>query len=104
MQNYADSQASILAKSKGGFLDRADLDAVAEKVREEFGEAFPDAFGADPAPRQKRPAVDGGGTRRGPMGGKSYNDLPPEAKAACDKWVKQGLIKSNEDYVKNYAW
>ncbi|KKW92675.1 hypothetical protein [Sphingobium chungbukense] len=104
MQNYADSQAAILAKSKGGFLDRADLDAVAEKVREEFAEAFPDAFATEPAQRQKRPAVDGGGTRRGATGGKTYNDLPPEAKAACDKWVRQGLIKSREDYVKAYQW
>ena len=33
-----------------------------------------------------------------------FNDLPPEARAACDRWVKQGLIKSREDYVRSYAW
>jgi len=37
-------------------------------------------------------------------GGKSFNDLPPEAQRACDKWVKQGIIKSREDYVKSYDW
>ena len=105
MQNYADSQAAIIAKRKGGFLDRTDLDAVTEKVREQFEDAFPEAFGAEPAKPAKRSAVDGGGTRRGPGGGgKTFNDLPPEARSACDRWVKQGLIKSREDYVRNYAW
>lgn len=104
MQAYADSQAEALAKRKGGFLDRADLDAVSDKVREKFEEDFPDAFGKAEAPRQKKPHVDGGGGRQPIRGGKTFNDLPAEAKAACDKWVKQGIIKSREAYVSSYQW
>lgn len=100
MAAYADVQAQRIAKDKGGFLDRADLDAVTEKVRLKFADDF-----AEEAPKPAaRNRVEGGGTRRAPGGGKTYNDLPPEARAACDKWVKQGLIKSKEDYVKSYAW
>jgi len=100
MAAYADAQAQRLATQKGGFLDRADLDAVTEKVRAKFADDF--AEEAPKAPARSR--VDGGGNRQGTRGGKTYNDLPPEARAACDKWVKQGLIKSKEDYVKSYAW
>lgn len=104
MAAYADSQAGLMAKAKGGFLGREDLDAVAEKVREKFEDDFPDAFGKAAAPRQKTPHVDAGGSRQPIRGGKTFNDLPNEAKQACDKWVKQGLIKSREDYVKSYQW
>jgi len=36
-------------------------------------------------------------------GKKSYGNLPPEAKAACDKFVKQGLM-TKEAYVAEYDW
>lgn len=56
-------------------------------------------------PRQK-PASDvapptGG---RGGRGGKTFADLPAEAQRQCDKWVKSGLLKSREQYVKDYDW
>jgi DNA-binding transcriptional MerR regulator len=34
---------------------------------------------------------------------KGYNDLPPEAKSACDKFVKQGLM-TQEKYITEYQW
>lgn len=36
-------------------------------------------------------------------GAKTYENLPAEAKAQCDKWVSQGLLKK-EDYVRDYEW
>jgi len=101
MQAYADSQAQILAKQKGGFLNRDDLDAVAEKVKAKFADDFADD--AEPAPKP-RSRVDGGGTRQGARSGKTFADLPAQAQAMCDKWVKNGTIKSRDDYVKNYQW
>lgn len=100
MRTYMDAQAELLAKKKGGFLDKADLDSLSAKVRDKF------AYEADEkaAPRQKKPMVDSGGQRQAVRGGKTFNDLPQEAKAAADKWIKQGLIKSREDYVKAYQW
>ena len=34
---------------------------------------------------------------------KSYDNLPSEAKAACDRFVKQGLM-TKEQYVSEYDW
>jgi len=101
MQSYADAQAQTLANKKGGFLDRADLDAVSEKVRAKFEDEFPDAFGTAAKPRPRNP-VEGVQPGRGKTSGYTYADLPPEAKAACDKWVKNGTVKSREDYVKAF--
>lgn len=101
MQSYADAQAASLAKSKGGILDREDLDAVSEKVKAKFADEFPDDFGAAPKPKP-RSAVEGVSSGRGRSSGFTYNDLPPEARATCDKWVKNGTIKSREDYVKSF--
>ena len=57
-------------------------------------------------PNQARSAVDSSSTRGGPSGSKkkSYDNLPAEAKAACDKFVKQGLFKSKQEYVDLYDW
>lgn len=49
--------------------------------------------------------TNGGGNRSAPgAAGKSYNDLPAAAKATCDKFVKSGLIKTREQYVKDYQF
>lgn len=101
MQAYADSQAQILAKSKGGILDRADLDAVSDRVKAKFADDFEDEA---PATKTKRPMTEGAGNARPAKGGKTFADLPPEARQMCDKWVKNGIIKSREDYVKSYEW
>lgn len=104
MRMYADTQAEKIAKAKGGaFLDRADLDAVADAVRVKFEDAYPDEFGAAPAPKKRSP-VDGGGSAPRSKGGKSFADLPPEAQRMADKWVNSGIIKSRDDYVKSYQW
>jgi len=106
MRIYADAQAEKIAKGKGGVLDRADLDSVADAVKAKFEEAYPEAFATKPAAReQRRSPVDGGGNGvRAPRAGKTFNDLPPEAQRICDKWVGNGTIKSREDYIKNYQW
>lgn len=104
MRAYADAQADKLAKSKGGFLDRADLDAVADKVREKFEDEFAEEFATKANKPRPRSAVEAVGSVRPGRTGKTFNDLPAEARAACDKWVKQGLIKSRDDYVKSYDW
>lgn len=76
---------------------KAFLEAVSEKVKG----AFPDRF--DESPREKHPSVEGnsGGGNRSGSNKKSYADLPSDAKAACDKFVKQGLI-TKEQYIIDY--
>lgn len=104
MRIYADAQAEKIAKGKGGNLDRADLDAVAEAVKAKFEGAYPEAFGQK-APAQKRSPVDNGGTGiRQQRSGRAFTDLPPEAQRICDKWVANGTIKDRETYLKAYQW
>lgn len=59
-------------------------------------------------PRRDEPSAVGGGSsdaRGGSSGkgGKTYAALPAEAKAACDKFVKAGLL-TREQYLKDYDW
>lgn len=58
---------------------------------------------AKPA-RQKPNSDVAGATRGAPRGGKTFADLPQEAQRACDKWVKQGLIKDRSAYLQSYKW
>lgn len=73
------------------------LNEVTKKVKG----AFPEKFGVPP--RDRHPNVEGnsGGSRGPGSNKKSYADLPSEAKAACDKFVKQGLI-TKEQYIADY--
>jgi hypothetical protein len=45
--------------------------------------------------------VEGGGSPPSP-GGKSYSDLPPDAKAMCDDFVKRVPGFTRDRYVKDY--
>lgn len=55
------------------------------------------------APRVKPQSDVAGVTPGRPRSGaKTFNDLPAEAQRACDKWVKQGLIKDRAAYVASY--
>ena len=35
---------------------------------------------------------------------KSYDNLPQEAKTACDRFIKNGWIKSKQEYIDSYDW
>lgn len=71
------------------------LDLVSDEVKKNFPEKFKTS-------RQSHvPAVEGGNNNRGTSKGKTFADLPPEAKAACLRFEKQNLVK-REDYVKQY--
>ena len=71
------------------------------KVEEKIKQTFPQRF--ENPERSKPSVVDGGVTREiAQKTGKSYNDLPADAKEMCNINVKQGLFKSKEDWVKSY--
>jgi hypothetical protein len=95
MTAYAEQIAPVVARHAQGpaFYRR-----IAEEVRKEFPAHF-----KNPA-RSGAARVEGGGStaaRRG-KAKKGYSDLPAEAKAACDKFVAQGLFAKPEDYVREY--
>lgn len=99
MTSYANTVSDWVAErhpdliGKQGFLD---------KVEEEVKIRYRDKF-ENPA-REGAPSVEGGGRqRRTQSGGKTYSDLPAAAKAACDRFVRRGLI-TRDQYVKDYEW
>ena len=70
-----------------------------EEVKRRVQEDFPDDF-APPARRQA-PSVESGGEERRSSRAKGYADLPPDAKQACDQFVRSGLL-TREQYIKDY--
>lgn len=91
-RTYADLQAERMGPAEQWPEGRkAWFDELAKRVDSKFS---------------GRPPVqtNAGGNRPSPKGGKTFADLPPEAKKLCDKWVANGLIKSRDDYVKSYDW
>lgn len=77
-----------------------------EKLDEVLQEEFPNKFGKT-APKKGAsgsPVESGSGRQgRGSSNAQSYDNLPSDAKAACDKFVKQKLM-SREEYVSSYDW
>ena len=73
-----------------------------EKLDEVLLEEFPNKFGKKNTPTNR---VESGSGRqgRGSSGAQSYDNLPADARAACDKFVKQKLM-TKEEYVSSYDW
>ncbi len=97
-----DRELTDLADAYGAILQRegtvaTESDAYAE-IKRRVMNARPDKFQTSPAQSKVEGGSSGGG---GSKGGKSYSDLPPDAKAACDRYVGDKLMK-REDYVKSY--
>jgi UDP-N-acetylmuramyl tripeptide synthase len=74
------------------------LKEVAKEVKTRFPEKFANAKRAAP------PAVEGTSAVAAGKGGKTYQALPPDAKKACDDFLKKGLIKSKDEYLRYYDW
>jgi len=73
-----------------------------DKLDEVLAEEFPNRFGNKKSPVSR---VESGSGRqsRGNSNAQSYDNLPPEAKAACDRFVKQKLM-TREQYVADFDW
>ena len=81
-----------------------------DKLDEVLQEEFPDKFGTSNTASTKTKTaanrVESGSGRAGRVSGsnaRSYDNLPPEAKAACDRFVRQKLM-TREEYVAEYDW
>lgn len=71
------------------------------KIDEKLAEHFPDKF----IKKHKTNPVDSSGNvRSGGTTKKSYENLPQDAKDACDRYIKNGWIKSKQEYIDNYDW
>jgi hypothetical protein len=73
-----------------------------DKLDEVLAEEFPNKFGKKQSPSSR---VESGSGRQSRSGGnsQSYDNLPQEAKAACDRFVKQKLM-TREQYVADFDW
>mgnify|MGYP003147058479 FL=1 len=97
LKYFADGLAEDLVAE--GFRGQAYYSELTRRTIEQF----PEEFGN---PNQSRAnSVESGGT---PVSEDSetehaYKNLPADAKAACDRYVKSGLT-TVEDYVSNYEW
>lgn len=90
-----------------GFYEEASERYTNEKdkltyVDQRLASVYPDRF-ADRAakPASNMPSLEGG--TRSPSGGKNQADqLPPEARAAAERFIKRGVIKDMNEYARMY--
>lgn len=100
MTDMANGLGASVRKQFPHLTGRAFLDKLDEKIVE----YFPQKVLGNKA---KGSAVDSGatGVRGGSASGKkSYDNLPDDAKQACDRFIKNGWIKSKQEYVDSYDW
>jgi hypothetical protein len=97
MKKAANSIADVLHEDEPDLSGQAFLD----KLDEQLAEAFPSKLGKTPKPRSPVEGASGSGVRNAKE--HSYEKLPSDAKAACDKFVKQKLM-TREQYVSDYQW
>ena len=100
LQSYADSMGDHFKRTKGLIGP-----PLLEEVRKAVESAYPAKF-ENPARNHAAAVGAAGGNGTGAAGGKkgrSFNDLPNEAKLTCNNWVRNGL-GTKEEYLKFYDW
>jgi hypothetical protein len=93
---YADGLADRIRAE--GYDGQAYFSELTKRVKADFPNEF-----ENPA-RHKANGVEAGG-QKGSTDSKAhtYENLPADAKAACNDFVAQGFT-TKEDYLKNYEW
>jgi len=93
---YGDLEKQFPGKSRSELL---------AETKQRTVERFPEKFGVNPK-REGAAAVAAPGGVAGTKkpAGRTYDDLPAEAKKACDKFVKNIPGYTKEKYVKDYEW
>jgi hypothetical protein len=74
-----------------------------DKLDEVLAEEFPAKFGTKKQNPTSRVESGSGRQSRSGSNAQSYDNLPPEARAACDRFVKQKLM-TREQYVQDFDW
>lgn len=93
---FADGMAERLVGQ--GYTDQSP--AYFEELSKRVKAFSPDQFGN---PNRDKPGTVETATEKAASKSKSYESLPPEARKACDSFVKQGFM-TQEDYVKTFEW
>jgi len=96
-------EANMLAKAyidAGSFKTMQEVyKAVERKIKREFPDRFEN-------PNKKEPSAmsEGSHSKTSSKAGNSYSDLPQDAKAACDRFVKTIPNFTVEKYLATYEW
>jgi hypothetical protein len=98
MSQFAEDIVDVLLVREPELKGEAFLEKVSKKVKAAFPEKFEN-------PNRENSPVSGTSSTRPSGSGKkkSYENLPAEAKAACDRFVKQKLM-TRDQYVSEYDW
>lgn len=100
LHNVAKGYDAQIMKDQPG-IDLADrLERVTEMVKERF----PEKFGGNTRREAPGAVLTPGANTATRRNAKSYDNLPADAKKACDKYVKTIPGFTREQYVKTYAW
>jgi hypothetical protein len=90
-----------LMKSAPGLSVAERLGTVKDEIKRMYPEKFKNPL-REKASAVATPSAASGGRRK--TGEKGYEDLPPEAKKACDKFLKNIPGYTVEQYIKDYDW
>lgn len=97
---YAVDVFGDLERNKPGMSTEERLAETKRLTREKF----PEKFGVNPMRNGAAAVSEPSGGSAGRKKGKTYDDLPADAKRACDKFVKTIPGYKREDYVRDYEW
>ncbi|MCX8125832.1 MAG: hypothetical protein N3E40_01630 [Dehalococcoidia bacterium] len=107
MTDFAWKVDNVLTRSGRALSPREALNEITRQVALKFGqERLKNFKTANQASQQPKPVATAGVEAGGPSPGggkrgKTYHDLPPEAKEVCDRLVRLGAI-DKEQYVRTY--
>ncbi len=79
-----------------GYSGKAFYEKLAEEVKRTRPDKFKQASSDRPA------SVNESDGRPGQSRAKGYESMPPDARAACDRFIAQGLFKNRAEYAKQY--
>ena len=100
LNTYATEVFGEIEREKPG-LTRSEM--LAETKRRTM-DKFPEKFGINPKRDEAAAVASPSGAVARKSKGKSYDDLPAEAKKACDKFVRTIPGYTRDKYVKDYDW
>lgn len=93
----ADGLSDVVARENPGLKGKAFLDKLTERVQAVVPHKFQNS--------RREESLTGDHQRKTPSKkGKTYEDLPPEARTACDRFVKTIKGFSKEQYLSQYEW
>ena len=96
LRTEADMIGEVIKRQNPTLIGNAFLSEVTNRVKRMYPEKFTNGNRARPSPVEGTTAP-----KASSKNGKAFNDLPPEAKAACQKFEKNGLL-TREQYLKEY--